>query len=132
MLGAVASHAGEWLREGTQGGHGAIRTILLYEPECGVQQDDRHDGEHILRIANEAGDQRCHQEHNNHRVAELREQHAERTAAACMLQHVGAVLHGAGANDVGGEPLVGGAPKDREGLFHRRGMPGRFLRARMV
>jgi hypothetical protein len=86
----------------------------------------------LFRIANKTGDQRCHQEHNNHRVAELREQHAERTAAACMLQYVGAVLHGAGANHVGGEALVRGTPKDRERLFRRRGMPGRCLSGSMV
>ena len=72
---AVTPHLRKRLRERAKRRHGTISAIPLSEAEHRVQDHDRDDGDHVLGFAHESGDERGHEQHDDHRVGELRGQH---------------------------------------------------------
>lgn len=97
---AGAAHARERGREIAQRLYSALRAVFLHEAHHGVEQDDRENCDRVLRLAEESRDQACAEQHQDHDIRELPEQHAQRTTPR-RLGNLVAPVRGTAPLDLG-------------------------------
>ncbi len=120
---AVTNHACHRRGHLPQCRHGALGPVFLNKSQYAVEQHDDHDGDAVLRLADQAGDDGCCNQHQNHEIGELRRQHGERMAPPGFGQGVGAMLHQPGGSRLGGQSLVQVAAQAGYGVLITQAMP---------
>ena len=84
----LSTHRGQLAQSGDR----ALRAEFLDETDCRSQGDDHHDGNGVREVADDARDHRCGDQHENHEVVELGEEHAREAAPCPFLNDVAARL----------------------------------------
>ena len=70
---------------------GALGAEFLNESDDRVEDHDDQDGDHVRRIAHQAGDDRGDDQHDDHEVGELTGEHHDGAASAALRKHVASV-----------------------------------------
>ena len=78
---SIAQYAGGGRGKFFQRRHGALGTVFLDKADNGIEQHDHQDGNGVDGFADESGDHRGTQQHQDHEIGELAEEHMPRTAA---------------------------------------------------
>jgi hypothetical protein len=72
-------------------GDGTLGAVFLYETDHGVQHHDGHDHQRIHQVADQARNDRGGDQHQDHEIGELAEEHQERSSGSAFTDLVGAI-----------------------------------------
>ena len=103
--------------------HRAFGAVFLDEADDAVEEHDDHDGDGVLRLADEAGDDCGGDQHQDHEIGELRRQHDERVAPAGLREGIGSGLRQPRCSRIGSQPLIEVAVELRSGRLAFEAMP---------
>ena len=121
---ALATHPGDGRGHPAKRRHGALGAVLLGEPDGRVEQHDDEDGDGVRRLADQAGDDRRRDQHQDHEIRELVEHHPRDAATGGLRQLVAAVPGESRGGFRAAEPPFGLAAQGTQRVLDREGMPG--------
>ena len=121
---AVAPHLCLQRRQLLEGGDRALGAVLLHETDHGVQHHDRHDHQGVHHVADHSRDDRRADQHQDHEIGELSEEHRHRPAPHALADLVGAIAFAALTHLVPGQTGMQVGAQALGGLLDRQLMPG--------
>ena len=84
----LAQHLGRGARQPLERGHGLFGAVFLDEADHGVQRHDDDDGYRIAEFADHARDDAGQDQHHDHEVGELAQEHPHRPACTLLANDV--------------------------------------------
>ena len=108
-----------------EGGDGALRAEFLYETDERVEDDDGQNDVTVGDVADEPGDSGGGDEHQDHEVGELIQQHARRAALPALRHDVAAVARAALLHLISAQTGFCIRFQPSQGFFRREQIPQR-------
>ncbi len=110
-----------------QRGNGCLRAIFLNKTNDGIEDDNDQNHRGVGEVADHPGNDGRGQQHNDHEVGELSDEHSQRTASPAFDNGVLAVVLQAQGGHLGRQTLCGMGLKRSKNLLRRAVMGRRML-----